>query len=277
MNILIIGSGGREHAIAWKVAQSPLLDRLFALPGNPGIGQLAELVPDINVNDHPALINFCKEQKIDLVLIGSEVPLADGIVDDLEEVGIHCFGPRKAAAQIEASKVFSKNFMARHGIPTAQFASFTQFSEAVAYLDKMNQPLVIKASGLAAGKGVFLPKTNEEARDILREIMVERVFGPAGSEVVIEERMSGAEVSLMAFCDGMTVQPMLPAQDHKRLVDGDLGPNTGGMGAYAPTPILTAELLEEALKFVLKPAVNGMSLPVPVLYWQARAIQINQK
>jgi phosphoribosylamine--glycine ligase/phosphoribosylformylglycinamidine cyclo-ligase len=257
MNILLIGSGGREHAMAWKVAESPRLSQMFALPGNPGIGQLATLVP-IPMEDHPAVIRFCKENRIELVLVGPEGPLAEGIVDDLEAAGLHCFGPRKAAARIESSKVFSKDFMQRHGIPTAGYATFSDRLAALDYLDSKDDPVVIKASGLAAGKGVILPGTKEEARATLKEIMSDGIFGEAGNEVVIEERMSGVEVSLMAFCDGTTVRPMLPAQDHKRLLDGDQGPNTGGMGAYAPAQVLTEALLEEAVEKILKPAIRGL-------------------
>jgi phosphoribosylamine--glycine ligase/phosphoribosylaminoimidazole synthetase len=258
MDILIIGSGGREHAIAWKVAQSPITDGLYALPGNPGIGQVAENVSGIGVDDHDAIIRFCRDKEIGLVIVGPEAPLANGIADALSGAGIRCFGPSQAAAQIESSKVFAKDFMARHGIPTAKYATFTELSDAVKYLDTVDYPIVIKASGLAAGKGVILPETLAEAQAALAEMIQGRVFGEAGSEVVIEERMRGPEVSLMAFTDGTTVVPMVAAQDHKRLLDGDNGPNTGGMGAYAPAPIFTAELLDETMKSVLRPAVDGL-------------------
>jgi len=258
MNILIIGSGGREHAIAWKVAQSPKAEKIYALPGNPGIGQVAENVSGISVDDHAAVLRFCQEKQIVLVIVGPEVPLANGIADALSDAGIRCFGPSKAAAQIEASKVFAKNFMARHGIPTARYASFDKLSDALEYLETVNYPIVIKASGLAAGKGVILPETLDEAKSVLADIMENQAFGEAGNEVVIEERITGPEVSLMAFTDGNTVVPMISVQDHKRLLDGDQGPNTGGMGTYAPAPIFTQELLDEALKSVLVPAVNGL-------------------
>lgn len=270
MNILIVGSGGREHAIAWKVAQSPRAEKIYALPGNPGIGQVAEIVGGIPVDDHAAVIRFCRENWIDLVIVGPEAPLADGIADALADAGIRCFGPRKAAAQIEASKVFSKHFMARHGIPTARYATFGKLADALKHVERADYPVVIKACGLAAGKGVILPETKAEAEHALREIMEARVFGDAGNEVVIEERMTGPEVSLMAFTDGNTVAPMVSAQDHKRLLDGDNGPNTGGMGAYAPAPIFTPDLLDEAIETVLKPAVSGLRLEgtpfVGVLY-----------
>ncbi len=269
MNVLIIGSGGREHAIAWKVAQSPKLNKLYIAPGNPGTAECGENV-SLNPGDHAAVIHFCQEKRVELAIVGPEGPLADGIADALAGAGIRCFGPSKAAAQIEASKVFSKHFMARHGIPTARYATFSKLSDALAHLERIDYPMVIKASGLAAGKGVILPETKTEAESVLREMLEGGAFGAAGSEVVIEERMSGPEVSLMAFTDGKTIVPMLPAQDHKRIFDNDQGPNTGGMGAYAPAPIFTADLMEEALEIVLKPAVSGLRLEgspfVGVLY-----------
>jgi phosphoribosylamine--glycine ligase len=212
----------------------------------------------MNVADHEAVLRFCKEKRIDLVIVGPEIPLAAGLVDSLSRGGIRCFGPNQAAAQIEASKVFAKDFMARHHIPTARYATFARLDEAIRYLESVDYPVVIKASGLAAGKGVILPETDDEAKSALEDILVNKAFGEAGTEVVIEERMAGPEVSLMAFTDGKTVIPMLPAQDHKRLLDGDQGPNTGGMGAYAPAPIFTAELMNEAVESILKPAVNGL-------------------
>jgi phosphoribosylamine--glycine ligase len=257
MNVLIIGSGGREHAIAWKVKQSLRLTKLYIAPGNAGTEACGENV-SINVNDHATVIGFCKDKQIDLVIVGPELPLSGGISDALSESGIRCFGPKQAAAQIEASKVFAKDFMTRHHIPTARYATFTQLDEAIRYLESVDYPIVIKASGLAAGKGVILPNTVEEAKSTLKAILVEKTFGDAGDEVVIEERLVGQEVSLMAFTDGMSVVPMCPAQDHKRLLDGDRGPNTGGMGAYAPAPIFTAELMNEAIESILKPAVKGL-------------------
>lgn len=258
MNVLVIGSGGREHAIVWKVSQSPKLTKLYALPGNPGTAELAENVSGISVDDHAAIALFCKEKQIDLVIVGPEAPLAAGLVDSLSAEGIRCFGPSQVAAQIEASKSFAKDFMARHNIPTAKYATFSKYDEAIGYLESIDYPIVIKASGLAAGKGVILPETDEEAKSTLEDILVKKVFGEAGAEVVIEERMTGQEVSLMVFTDGTSVVPMLPAQDHKRLLDGDKGLNTGGMGAYAPTPIFTSEMMNEAVEKILKPAVQGM-------------------
>lgn len=269
MNVLIIGSGGREHALAWKVAQSPRLTKLYIAPGNPGTSSCGENV-SVDVSDHAKVVNFCKEKQIDLVIVGPEIPLADGLVDSLSDANMRCFGPKQAAAQIEASKVFSKNFMVRHHIPTARYATFTHLDEALGYLDKVDYPIVIKASGLAAGKGVILPNTTDEAEATLKSILIEKTFGDAGNEVVIEERLVGQEVSLMAFTDGTAIVPMLPAQDHKRLLDGDEGPNTGGMGAYAPAPIFTKDLMNEAIENILQPAIDGLRLDgtpfVGVLY-----------
>ena len=257
MKVVVVGSGGREHAITWKVCQSPKAEKVFVLPGNPGTGQIAKNVDDISVNDHDAVIEFCKTNEIDLVVVGPEAPLADGLADSLSGAGIRCFGPKQAAAEIEASKSFAKDFMARHNIPTARYATFNHLDEALDYLNKVDYPIVIKASGLAAGKGVVLPETKDEAKSTLEEILIDKTFGDAGNEVVIEERMTGQEVSLMAFTDGTTVVPMIPAQDHKRLLDGDDGPNTGGMGAYAPAPVFTTAMLQETIEKVLQPAVDG--------------------
>ena len=258
MKVLIIGSGGREHAIARKIAQSPRLSKLYIAPGNAGTAACGENIL-LNIDDHATVIRFCKEKQIDLVLVGPEAPLAEGLADSSSEDGIRCFGPKRAAAQIEASKVFAKDFMTRHHIPTARYATFHKFDEAMAHLEKIDYPVVIKASGLAAGKGVILPETLSEAKATLESILINKVFGEAGNEVVIEERLNGEEVSLMAFTDGTTILPMLPAQDHKRLLDGDRGPNTGGMGAYAPAPIFTANLMREAVETVLKPTVSGLA------------------
>jgi phosphoribosylamine--glycine ligase len=258
MNVLVIGSGGREHAITWKVAQSPKAKKIFVLPGNPGMAALAEQVGGISVDDKPAVVRFCKETEIDLVIVGPEIPLADGLADALMGAGVRCFGPKQAGAQIEASKVFAKDFMARHHIPTARYVTFTDFKQARDHLRAVDYPVVIKASGLAAGKGVIVPETTEEALAALEAMLVKNDFDVAGNEVVIEERMTGPEVSLMAFTDGTSVVPMVAAQDHKRLLDGDQGPNTGGMGAYAPAPVFTEEHLREALDSVLKPAVDGL-------------------
>ena len=241
-----------------RAAQSPRLKKLYVLPGNPGTAALAENVSGISVDDPEPIARFCKDKQIDLVIVGPEAPLAAGLADSLSAVGIRCFGPKQAAAQIESSKVFAKDFMARHHIPTARYSAFSNFEEAIEYLQTVDYPIVIKASGLAAGKGVVLPETLAEAMATLKSILIDKAFGEAGNKIVIEERLTGQEVSLMAFSDGTTVVPMLPAQDHKRLLDGDEGPNTGGMGAYAPAPIFTSHHMNEAIELVLKPAIYGM-------------------
>ena len=255
--ILLVGAGGREHAIAWKLAQSPRLGKLFIAPGNPGTAEAGTNVP-IPVEDIPALVSFARKQSIWLVIVGPEAPLALGLVDKLLAAGIPAFGPSRAASQIETSKVFAKAFMQRHGIPTAAYAAFSNYKEALAYLERVDTPVVIKASGLAAGKGVLLPDTPAEARQALYDLMVARSMGSAGDEVVIEERLEGEEISLLAFTDGTTVRTMPPAQDHKRLLEDDRGPNTGGMGAYAPAPACPPALVEELTRSVLQPAVDGL-------------------
>jgi phosphoribosylamine--glycine ligase len=260
LKVLIVGSGGREHAIAWKVAQSPRLSQLFVAPGNAGTHYASRITQNVSINadDTAALVSFVNDQNIDLVIIGPEAPLAVGLADALRATGRLIFGPSQAAAQIEASKAFSKAFMQRHNIPTARFATFTNFREAVKHLLSIDYPIVIKASGLAAGKGVILPDCADDAEAALRAIMLDHEFGAAGDEVIIEERLSGEEVSLLAFTDGVTVKPMPPAQDHKRIFDGDQGPNTGGMGAYAPAPICPSDLVEEFTRTVLQPTVDGL-------------------
>jgi len=259
MRLLLIGSGGREHALAWQAARSPRLTQLYIVPGNAGTRAIprAENV-SIAVEDIPALVAFATQQQIDLALIGPEAPLAAGLADALRQVGVKTFGPSQAAAEIEASKAFAKAFMARHGIPTARFAVFTDFYQAVEHLLKVDYPVVIKASGLAAGKGVIVPECADDAEAALRQIMQAREFGAAGDEVIIEERLTGEEVSLLAFTDGVTVRPMPPAQDHKRLLDNDQGPNTGGMGAYAPAPICPPALVDEFTRTILQPTVDGL-------------------
>jgi phosphoribosylamine--glycine ligase/phosphoribosylformylglycinamidine cyclo-ligase len=246
--------------MAWKVSQSPRVKKIYCMPGNSGTAQVAENLNGISVDDYPALIRLCREKQIELVMVGPEAPLANGIADALLEAGIRCFGPTKAAAEIESSKSFAKNFMARHGIPTARYEIFRDIKKALAYLEQVDHPVVIKANGLAAGKGVILPENPEQARQALEAMLLHGEFGAAGAEVVIEERISGPEVSLMAFTDGKTVVPMIPAQDHKRLLDGDRGPNTGGMGAYAPAPVCPPELIAEVTETMLLPTVSGMRL-----------------
>jgi len=258
LHILIVGSGGREHAIAWKTAQSQRLGRLYCLPGNPGTAQIGENVGGISMEDHPAILRFCTEKQIDLVIIGPENYLAAGLADALIGAGVKVFGPSKAAAQIESSKVFSKDFMHRHAIPTAKYASFNNLTIALTHLAKVDYPVVIKASGLAAGKGVALPETTQEAKDVLESMLTGEAFGDAGREVVIEERLNGQEVTLLAFSDGVTVKPMVPSQDHKRALESDRGLNTGGMGAYAPVPACPPDMLELLVRMALQPAVDGL-------------------
>jgi phosphoribosylamine--glycine ligase len=260
MRVLIVGAGGREHALAWKAAQSPRLDRLYAAPGNPGTAQVAENVA-IPLDAGPALVNWAAANAIDLVLVGPEAPLAEGLADALAARGLRVFGPSRAAAEIEVSKAFAKDFMRRHGIPTAGYATFSDFHDAIAHLltvDFERGGVVIKASGLAAGKGVVVPDCADEAEAAVREMLLDGAHGAAGATVVIEERLQGEEVSLLAFSDGTTVRPMLPAQDHKRLADGDQGPNTGGMGALAPAAICPPAMVEELTQTVLQPAVDGL-------------------
>jgi phosphoribosylamine--glycine ligase len=257
MRILVVGSGGREHTLAWKIAQSIQVDQLFVAPGNGGTAQIAENV-SISGTDIPALVDFAKKERIDLTVVGPEAPLVAGLVDGFTAAGLRAFGPSAAAAQLEGSKAFSKRFMIEEGIPTGVGAIFYDYDAALAYLRGQEAPIVVKASGLAAGKGVFVCATLEEAEAALNRTMVERVFGDAGDEVLIEDCLTGEEASLLAFCDGQTVTPMIPARDYKRVGDGDAGPNTGGMGCYAPSPYLPPELITEAHRRVLQPTVDGM-------------------
>lgn len=257
MNILLLGSGGREHALAWKLAQSRICGQLFASPGNPGIAEHAELAA-LDVSDHAAVLAFCEAQRIGLVVVGPEAPLVDGLADSLRGVGVPVFGPGKAAAQLEGSKAFTKELCERHNIPTAGFKRVTSASEGLAALDSFAIPVVVKADGLAAGKGVTVALTRAEAETAIAEIFDGR-FGAAGAEAVIEEFMEGEEASFFALTDGHTVVPFGSAQDHKRVGDGDVGPNTGGMGAYSPAPVLTPLLEGEALERIVVPTVRGMA------------------
>lgn len=261
MNILLLGSGGREHTLAWKLAQSPLAEKIFVIPGNPGIAavQKCECVKTVSMEDNQALLQFAQEQKIELVVVGPEVPLMNGVVDTFEKAGIKAFGPSKEAAQLEGSKVFAKTIMKKYGIPTASYEVFHDLEEAKIYVEKMKQPFAIKADGLAAGKGVILTQTADEAVDALDTIMGEKKFGAAGSQVVIEEFMQGEEASILAFTDGKTIFPMKSSQDHKRIFDGDKGENTGGMGTYAPAPVVTSEILKEVQEKILEPIIAAMN------------------
>ena len=258
MKILVVGSGGREHAIVWKLAQSPRRPTLYCAPGNAGIESLATCVP-IDANDLAGLKAFVQSEQIDLTVVGPEAPLALGIVDEFRTSKLKVFGPTKAAARIEASKVFSKEIMDRAKIRTANAQSFDQAAPALAYLDQHELPVVVKADGLAQGKGVVVASTREEAKQAVRDLMEQGRFGQAGQRVLIEQFLDGEELTIMAFTDGLTVVPMLPAQDHKRVGDGDTGPNTGGMGAYCPAPLGTRALCEQVTRQILYPAVEALS------------------
>ena len=255
MNILVIGSGGREHALYWKLSESPQTEQIYAIPGNPGMGASAAIALD----DHAAILRFVKEHEIGLVVVGPEVPLMNGLVDKLEAAGICAFGPHANAAEIEGSKSFAKDLMKKYGIPTARYEVFTAAEPARAYIRQEGAPIVVKADGLAAGKGVIVAMTEQEALDAVDAIMEDHSFGDAGARVVIEEFMEGEEASLLAFTDGTTIRPMISAQDHKRAYDGDRGPNTGGMGTYAPAPVMTPEMTERAVEEILKPTIAAMA------------------
>ena len=257
MNVLLIGSGGREHALAWKLAASPLLTKLYAAPGNPGIAQEAECV-SLAVDDHAAVVAFAKEKNIDLVVVGPEAPLVAGLADELEAAGIRVFGPSKKAAQLEGSKGFTKDLCARYGIPTAAYGRFNNAPKAKAYARQVGAPIVIKADGLAAGKGVTVAMTLDEALDAI-DACFEGAFGAAGAEVVVEEFLEGEEASFFCICDGTTALPFGSAQDHKRVGEGDTGPNTGGMGAYSPAPVITAELEARVMREIIEPTMRGMA------------------
>ncbi|KAI3658282.1 hypothetical protein MP638_000373 [Amoeboaphelidium occidentale] len=262
MNLLVIGSGGREHAIAWKLAQSETVSHVYVSPGNAGTGSARnQKISNLDLGngvDNAKISAFCKENNVELVVVGPEQPLVDGLVDYLKKDGIACFGPSKAASKLEGSKAFSKDFMKRHNIPTAQYEVFTDFEKAKKYVNDVSFKVVIKASGLAAGKGVLIPENKQEAIDALVQILVKKLFGDAGDEVVVEEFLEGEECSILAFSDGYTVVPLLPSQDHKRIFDGDKGPNTGGMGAYCPTPVVSAKQMEVIKKDILQKTIDGM-------------------
>ncbi|MFD0960188.1 phosphoribosylamine--glycine ligase [Paenibacillus chungangensis] len=257
MRILVIGSGGREHAIVWALKKSEKVKELFCAPGNAGIASIAECVP-IAVNQFDELTSFARDSSIDLVFVGPDDPLADGIVDAFEAAGIPAFGPNKLAAEIEGSKIFMKDLLKKYNIPTAKYETFTSFEKASAYLREQSTPIVIKADGLAAGKGVTVAATMEEAEAALRSIMVDKVFGEAGNQVVIEEFLEGQEMSILAFVDGETVKPMVPAQDHKPIFDGDKGPNTGGMGTYTPLPHIEQSIVDDAIENIIIPTAKAM-------------------
>ena len=260
MNILIIGGGGREHALAWKVAQSPRVDTVFVAPGNAGTAHESGVrnVP-IEAGDIEALVDFAGENAIGLTIVGPEVPLVAGVVDRFTAAGLRCFGPTRAAAQLEGSKTFSKDFLARHGIPTARYAAFTRVSEAVDYIRTQGAPIVVKADGLAAGKGVILARTEAQAIAAVEDMLSGNAFGTAGHRVVIEELLEGEEASFIAMVDGTHILPLATSQDHKARDDGDTGPNTGGMGAYSPAPVVTPGIHRRIMNEVIRPTVHGMA------------------
>ena len=258
MKVLLIGSGGREHALAWKLSQSPLLTELFAAPGNPGIAEDATLVTDLDIEDHEAVTGFCRKAGIEFVVVGPEAPLVAGIADRLRAAGLAVFGPSAAAAQLEGSKGFTKDICARYGIPTGAYQRFNNAPKAKAYIRAQGAPIVIKADGLAAGKGVTVAMTVEEALSAVEDCF-EGAFGAAGAEVVVEAYLDGEEASFFCLCDGAHVLPLATAQDHKRVGDGDTGPNTGGMGAYSPAPVMTPDMVERTMKEIIEPTVRGMA------------------
>lgn len=257
MKVLLIGSGGREHALAWKLAQSPLLTKLYAAPGNPGIAEEAELV-SLNVEDHAAVIAFCQKQAIDFVVVGPEAPLVAGLADDLRAAGFVVFGPSKAAAQLEGSKGFTKDICARYNIPTGAYQRFTAAEPAKAYIRAQGAPIVVKADGLAAGKGVTVAMTIDEALAAVDDCFA-GAFGAAGAEVVVEAYLDGEEASFFCLSDGKTALALATAQDHKRVGDGDTGPNTGGMGAYSPAPVMTPDMVQRTMKEIIEPTIRGMA------------------
>ncbi|MCO5072748.1 MAG: phosphoribosylamine--glycine ligase [Rhizobiaceae bacterium] len=257
MKVLIVGSGGREHALAWKLSASPMLTKLYAAPGNPGIAQEAECVP-ISVDDQDALVAFCKDKLIDLVVVGPEAPLVAGLSDALRANGIKVFGPTQAAAQLEGSKGFTKDFCGRFNIPTGAYGRFQTAEDAKAYVRQNGAPIVVKADGLAAGKGVTVAMTLDEAVSAV-DACFDGAFGGAGAEVVVEEFLDGEEASFFCLCDGRTALPFGSAQDHKRVGDGDTGPNTGGMGAYSPAPVINAQMHERIMREIVEPTLRGMT------------------
>ncbi|ERI08678.1 phosphoribosylamine--glycine ligase [Aneurinibacillus aneurinilyticus] len=257
MKVLVIGGGGREHALVWKLAQSPKVSHVYCAPGNAGIAQMAECVP-LDVNDFAALAEFAKREHIGLTVVGPEDPLLNGIVDFFEEQGLAIFGPKKEAALLEGSKTFAKDIMEKYHIPTGAYRSFTEYDEALAYVREQGAPIVIKADGLAAGKGVTVAFTMEEAEEALRSMMVDDVFSGAGSRVVIEEYLVGEEMTLLSFVDGETVIPMVPSQDHKPVFNDDKGPNTGGMGTYSPVPHMDDSVVQQAIDTIVLPTARAM-------------------
>ena len=260
MKGLVVGNGGREHALAWRAAQSPLADIVYVAPGNPGTKTENKIENvDINVTDINALVEFAKKASIDLTIVGPEAPLVAGLVDAFKDAKLRVFGPSQAGAQLEGSKSFTKDFLKRHNIPTAAYEVFTKVDEAIAYIEKQGAPIVIKADGLAAGKGVVVAMTKEEAIDAVKSMLEDNAFGDAGARVVIEEFMQGEEASFIVMSDSINAVPMATSQDHKRVGDGDTGPNTGGMGAYSPAPIVTHDVYQKVMERIIKPTIKGMA------------------
>lgn len=257
MRVLVVGSGGREHALCWKIVQSPLVDQIFCAPGNAGISRIARCV-DIKSMDIESLVRFSKAEEIDITIVGPEQPLARGIVDKFNDEKLRIFGPSKQAAMIESSKVFAKNLMRKYEIPTPFFSTFSNFSDAVNWVKEVKAPLVVKADGLAGGKGVVVCRSEDQIIDTLDSFMRGRIFGDAGATVVIEELVEGEEVSYFVFTDGERVIPLEPSQDHKALLEGDKGPNTGGMGAYSPAPLVTREMHEKIMERIMVPIINAL-------------------
>ena len=260
MKVLLIGSGGREHALAWKLAQSPKVDKVIVAPGNAGTAMEDGVENiDINAEDIQGLLEYAKNNQIELTVVGPEAPLVNGVVDLFSEAGLKCFGPTKGAAQLEGSKAFSKDFFARHNIPTAAYGNFTDIDKAVAYIKEQGAPIVIKADGLAAGKGVILAETKDEAISAVKDMLAGNSFGDAGHRVVIEEFLTGEEASIIVIADGKNYLPMATSQDHKARDNGDTGPNTGGMGAYSPAPVVTPEISQKIMQDVIEPTIKGMA------------------
>jgi phosphoribosylamine--glycine ligase len=258
MKILVIGSGGREHALVWKIAQSKLVDKLFCAPGNGGITQAAECI-DIKAEDIPGILEFARKEKIDFTVVGPEIPLSRGIVDEFNQYKLPVFGPNKKAAKLEASKVFAKELMAKNNVPTAGFEIFDNPDAAKKYIEKIGAPCVVKADGLAAGKGVVVAKTVDEAKEAVSAMMQEKIFGDSGNKVIVEECLEGQEASILVFTDSCQVIPLASSQDHKRIFDQDKGPNTGGMGAYSPAPVVTKELFDQIIQKVIQRTIKGLA------------------
>lgn len=257
MNVLVIGSGGREHTLCWKLRQSPSVEKLYCAPGNGGTEPDAVNV-DIEIDKNQAVVDFCVEKNIDLVVVGPEAPLAVGIADDLEAAGINVFGPSYAASRMESSKIFAKELMGRYNIPTASFRIFDDFKKAEKYIASAEVPMVVKAYGLAAGKGVIIAESVKEATEAARDMLIHEMYGAAGQKIIVEEFLTGEEASILVVTDGENIIPLATSQDHKRAYDGDAGPNTGGMGAYSPAPVISGDLLEEIMRTAIRPTIEGL-------------------